>query len=412
MLHRPSAVPTPAAVLRLALGEQADLLLARPAGGLDQAQARGVRLPEAPPGPCRRLRLSAAAGVCRYNPDSYYTGGAGSLEHPFVDSAGRHGRLPEHERDDLRRRRRRGARPARAAPRGRVRQGRHRRRGRRARPPARRRPRRQPVRPAPRRARRCPAPTRTGNLRVEVDERPDEEPPGRQDRELEREYRATVEEILELRGDDGRVSRVPARDPRDRRARRHASPTRPRPHLRPEDRAARDARRRRAARARRARSSASGSPSCRCAAASATTSRRAPPSSSASTSCASSSSRSARSSARTTRRSARTTARRSPRPTCPRTCASRPSARLRRLERIGDQTGESSMIRTYLDWLLAVPWGEALRGAARPRRRARGARRRPRRARGRQGADRRVPGRAQAARRSAASPRTSAPARS
>src|SRR5256712_9449971 len=27
-------------------------------------------------------------------------------------------------------------------------------------------------------------------------------------------------------------------------------------------------------------------------------------------------------------------------------------------ERMGDQTGESSMIRTYLDWLLAVPWGK------------------------------------------------------
>jgi ATP-dependent Lon protease len=45
-----------------------------------------------------------------------------------------------------------------------------------------------------------------GNLRVEVVERPDEEPPGVKTRDLEREYRATVEEILELRGDDGRVS--------------------------------------------------------------------------------------------------------------------------------------------------------------------------------------------------------------
>ena len=31
---------------------------------------------------------------------------------------------------------------------------------------------------------------------------------------------------------------------------------------------------------------------------------------------------------------------------------------LDRLERMGDATGEASMIRTYLDWLLAVPWGE------------------------------------------------------
>src|SRR5207237_1171324 len=29
-----------------------------------------------------------------------------------------------------------------------------------------------------------------------------------------------------------------------------------------------------------------------------------------------------------------------------------------RLERMGDQNGESQMIRTYLDWLLAVPWGK------------------------------------------------------
>jgi ATP-dependent Lon protease len=45
-----------------------------------------------------------------------------------------------------------------------------------------------------------------GRLRVEVDERPDEEPPPARTRDLEREYRAVVEEILELRGDDGRVS--------------------------------------------------------------------------------------------------------------------------------------------------------------------------------------------------------------
>jgi ATP-dependent Lon protease len=45
-----------------------------------------------------------------------------------------------------------------------------------------------------------------GVLRVDVDERPDETPPPVLTRELEREYRAVVEEILELRGDDGRVS--------------------------------------------------------------------------------------------------------------------------------------------------------------------------------------------------------------
>jgi ATP-dependent Lon protease len=45
-----------------------------------------------------------------------------------------------------------------------------------------------------------------GELRVEVEARPDDEPVDGRTRELEREYRAVVEEILELRGDDGRVS--------------------------------------------------------------------------------------------------------------------------------------------------------------------------------------------------------------
>jgi ATP-dependent Lon protease len=46
----------------------------------------------------------------------------------------------------------------------------------------------------------------SGELRVQVDERPDPVPTDKRTRELEREYRATVEEILELRGDDGRIS--------------------------------------------------------------------------------------------------------------------------------------------------------------------------------------------------------------
>ena len=45
-----------------------------------------------------------------------------------------------------------------------------------------------------------------GALRVDVDERPDVTPPPALTREIEREYRALVEEILELRGDDGRIS--------------------------------------------------------------------------------------------------------------------------------------------------------------------------------------------------------------
>jgi ATP-dependent Lon protease len=45
-----------------------------------------------------------------------------------------------------------------------------------------------------------------GALRVEVTPHPDDEPRDGRTRELEREYRAVVEEILELRGDDGRVA--------------------------------------------------------------------------------------------------------------------------------------------------------------------------------------------------------------
>jgi len=45
-----------------------------------------------------------------------------------------------------------------------------------------------------------------GRLYVEVEERSDEVPVDGQTRNLEREYRAVVEEILELRGDNGRVS--------------------------------------------------------------------------------------------------------------------------------------------------------------------------------------------------------------
>src|SRR3989475_3085054 len=46
----------------------------------------------------------------------------------------------------------------------------------------------------------------SGRLFVEVEEHPDETPTGDEIRQLEREYRATVEEILELRGDDGRIA--------------------------------------------------------------------------------------------------------------------------------------------------------------------------------------------------------------
>jgi ATP-dependent Lon protease len=44
-----------------------------------------------------------------------------------------------------------------------------------------------------------------GVLRVDVEARPDQRPAGTLTHELEREYRAVVDEILELRGDDGRI---------------------------------------------------------------------------------------------------------------------------------------------------------------------------------------------------------------
>ena len=196
-----------------------------------------------------------------------------------------------------------------------------------------------------------------GELRVEVDERPDEVPTDKRTRELEREYRATVEEILELRGDDGRISAFlraiaepgaladsagysPNLSPTSRRSSCCARSTSPSASSSPSS------------------CSARASPSCRCASASARTCRRAPRSSSASTSCASRWTRSARSSARTTPRSPTSTARRSRTPTCPSDVKEQALKELARLERMGEQTGESSMIRTYLDWLIAVPWGK------------------------------------------------------
>jgi len=44
-----------------------------------------------------------------------------------------------------------------------------------------------------------------GVLRVDYEARPDQNPPAIQTRDLEREYRAVVDEILEMRGDDGRI---------------------------------------------------------------------------------------------------------------------------------------------------------------------------------------------------------------
>jgi ATP-dependent Lon protease len=42
----------------------------------------------------------------------------------------------------------------------------------------------------------------------------------------------------------------------------------------------------------------------------------------------------------------------------PEAVAEQATKELRRLERMGDQSGEASMIRTYLDWLISVPWSK------------------------------------------------------
>src|SRR5207237_4222256 len=42
----------------------------------------------------------------------------------------------------------------------------------------------------------------------------------------------------------------------------------------------------------------------------------------------------------------------------PETVRQQAERELSRLERMGDSNAESSMIRTYLDWLLAVPWSK------------------------------------------------------
>ena len=105
-----------------------------------------------------------------------------------------------------------------------------------------------PLRRRPRRRRRRPHRPRAAACASRSTEHPDDVPVDGRTRDAEREYRAVVEEILELRGDDGRVARVPARDRRARRAGRHDR-LRARRLLRAEGRGARDARRDRAARA-------------------------------------------------------------------------------------------------------------------------------------------------------------------
>ncbi len=197
-----------------------------------------------------------------------------------------------------------------------------------------------------------------GELRVEVDERPDEVPADRRTRELEREYRAVVEEILELRGDDGRIAaflraiaepgaladsagyspNISATSRRSSCCARSTSTDRLElavklqrerlAELQVRKRIREDvAGGRREAAARVLPAQADGVDP-----------------------------QGARRGRRVGRR--RVPRRRSRTRRCPSTCKEQALKELGRLERMGEQTGESSMIRTYLDWLIAVPWGK------------------------------------------------------
>ena len=125
-----------------------------------------------------------------------------------------------------------------------------------------------------------------GRLRAEVEERPDENPPPVQTRELEREYRAVVEEILDLRDADDRVREF-LRAITEAGALADTCAYAPDITLRAARRAARDGRRRRAPEARAGAPAGAARRAAGSAPASATTSRRARRSSSASGSSAS-----------------------------------------------------------------------------------------------------------------------------
>ena len=247
-------------------------------------------------------------------------------------------------------------------------------------------------------------------LRAEVEEHPDPKPVDKRTRELEREYRAVVEEILAERGADERVARVPALRRRSRPAGRHGR-LQPRPQHRAEDQAARDARRHRAPRARpgvpaRAADRAAGAPPHprrrrvrRPEAAARVLPAPAdgvdPP-------------RAGRGQRLGHRRVPHEDRRR--RHAGRRARAGRARARPPRAHGRAERRVLDDPHLPRLAHLRAVE--QALRRGARPGPRARGARRRPRGPGGRQGPHHRVHRRAQAARRSAASRWTARPARS
>ena len=286
------------------------------------------------------------------------------------------------------RRRRGGPRPPGPRARRRVRLGRRRGRGGRedaASPAARPRPRSRASSAARAGAARTDG---DGNLRVEVTASPTPCPTDERTEELEREYRAVVEEILELRGAGPRI-RAFLRSISEPGALADTSGYSPDLSFEQKLELLRRSTSPSASR-RRWSCSASGSPSCRFArrirddvesGAEAAAARVLP---------AQADGVDPQGAGRGRRlRRRRVPQARSRRPGCPRTSASRPSgARAARADGRGERRVLDDPHLPRLADRRAV--GRALRRAARPGRRPRGARRRPRRPRGRQGPDHRV----------------------
>ena len=217
---------------------------------------------------------------------------------------------------------------------------RHRRRGRRAHAHSRRRHRRRPSQGLHRgRPRRRPHRRRRHAARRG---RPSTRTPSRSDehvRALEREYRAVVEEILDLRGADAPHPRVPALDHRARPAGRHVRLlARPQPAR--QDRACWRRSTSPSGSRRRSSCSASGSPSCRCGPRSATTCRQGAEQPAARVLPAQADGVDPQGARRGRGLGRRGVPRaRSRRPACRRPCASRPRRSSARLERMGDAIG-------------------------------------------------------------------------